>query len=222
MSVTLMAVAPSITWLLVSTRPSEVSTMPVPAEVAFSSPSVDTTSASAGSVLAAIWLADSTILAVAVVVSAEVEFVPPSTPASVAAATSATVPVTSGRRRRALTLTPALPSRRRKVLVTRTGRLLTGGARAQGRPAGPRIPVARGILAPARSTAGARTRGFPSPGGNASRRTAIAGACRPPPFGPCYADDCRRIAAVLRGQHPTPLPASGNPGVKPSPRNDRC
>src|SRR5262245_4241765 len=46
MSLTSMAVAPSTTWLLVSTRPSEVSTIPVPAACAPCMPSVVLTSTS--------------------------------------------------------------------------------------------------------------------------------------------------------------------------------
>src|SRR6516165_4233315 len=54
MSVALIDVAPSITWLLVSTSPDEVTTMPVPAASAFWSPSVDTMSTRPGSTLFAI------------------------------------------------------------------------------------------------------------------------------------------------------------------------
>ena len=66
MSVTEMEVAPSITWLLVSTSPFEVSTMPVPAASPFSSPSVDTTSTRPGETLAAIWEVLRTVLALVV------------------------------------------------------------------------------------------------------------------------------------------------------------
>src|SRR5215831_9357964 len=55
MSVALIDVAPSITWLLVSTSPDEVTTMPVPAACAPWSPSVDTMSTRPGSTLVAIW-----------------------------------------------------------------------------------------------------------------------------------------------------------------------
>src|SRR5690349_19009439 len=53
MSVTVMLVAPATTWLFVSTMPSEVSTMPVPAAAAFWAPSTVLMSTSAGSTLAA-------------------------------------------------------------------------------------------------------------------------------------------------------------------------
>src|SRR5215470_10924810 len=46
-----MDVAPLMTWLLVSTSPDDVSTIPVPAAVPFWLPSVETTSTTAGSVL---------------------------------------------------------------------------------------------------------------------------------------------------------------------------
>ena len=93
MSVTLIAVAPLITWLLVSTRPLADSTMPVPAEVAPWSPSVDTTSTSAGSTREAISLEDSAVLDVAVTVPATPWFMLPTNPPSAAPAASATAPV---------------------------------------------------------------------------------------------------------------------------------
>ena len=93
MSVTLIDVAPSITWLFVSTSPFEVSTMPVPAAVACSSPSVDTTSTSPGSTRDAIWLVESTVLEVAVAVLTEVGCRPPISPPAAAPAASATAPV---------------------------------------------------------------------------------------------------------------------------------
>src|ERR1700678_3963290 len=93
MSVTLMAVAPSMTWLLVSTSPVDVSTMPVPADVAFSSPSVDTTSTRPGSTREAIWLVDSTVLEVAVALPVDVVFVLPMPTPTAAPATSATAAV---------------------------------------------------------------------------------------------------------------------------------
>ena len=73
-SVTLMAVAPSMTWLLVRISPFEVSTIPVPAAMAPWRPSVDTTSTSPGSTRAAIWLVDRMVLDVAVTVPVAVEF----------------------------------------------------------------------------------------------------------------------------------------------------
>ena len=66
MSVTEMEVAPSITWLLVSTSPVEVSTMPVPAASAFWSPRVDTTSTRPGDTRAAIWEVLRTVVALVV------------------------------------------------------------------------------------------------------------------------------------------------------------
>ena len=48
MSVALIEVAPSMTWLLVSTSPLEVSTIPVPAALACWYPSVDTMSTRPG------------------------------------------------------------------------------------------------------------------------------------------------------------------------------
>ncbi len=90
---TLIEVAPSITWLLVSTSPFEVSTMPVPAEVACWHPSVDTMATSAGSTRSAIWLAESTVLEVAVAVPAGTRFTLPSNPPAAAPAASATAPV---------------------------------------------------------------------------------------------------------------------------------
>src|ERR1700735_3264621 len=93
MSVTLIEVAPSITWLLVKTSPVDVSTMPVPAEVACSSPSWDTTSTRLGSTRLAIWLVDSTVLDVAVAVLVVVVFVLPIRPPTAAPAASATTPV---------------------------------------------------------------------------------------------------------------------------------
>src|ERR1700733_5888978 len=61
MSVTLTAVAPLITWLLVRISPLDVSTMPVPSEVAFWSPSVAFTSTRPGSTLLAICDVDSAV-----------------------------------------------------------------------------------------------------------------------------------------------------------------
>ncbi len=52
-SVTVMAVAPSITWLLVLARPEGVGTIPVPAEMACWWPSVAVTSTRPGSTEAA-------------------------------------------------------------------------------------------------------------------------------------------------------------------------
>src|ERR1700744_4185788 len=93
MSVTLIAVAPSITWLLVRISPVEVSTMPVPAEVACSYPSVATTSTRLGSTRAAIWLVVSTVSEVAVAVFDDVVFMLPIRPPTAAPAASATTPV---------------------------------------------------------------------------------------------------------------------------------
>src|SRR4051795_3733255 len=61
MSVTVMLVAPATTWLLVSTTPSELITMPVPAASPFWAPRTVSMSTSAGSTLAAtaeIWLSE--------------------------------------------------------------------------------------------------------------------------------------------------------------------
>src|SRR3954452_6991314 len=61
MSVTVMLVAPATTWLLVSTTPSELITMPVPAASPFWAPRTVSMSTSAGSTLAAtaeIWPAE--------------------------------------------------------------------------------------------------------------------------------------------------------------------
>src|SRR6202035_576658 len=93
MSVTLIEVAPSMTWLLVKISPVEVSTMPVPAEAAPWYPSVDTTSTSAGSTREAIWLADSVVLEVAVTAPAAVWSMLPINPPNAAPAASATAPV---------------------------------------------------------------------------------------------------------------------------------
>ena len=93
MSVTLIEVAPSTTWLLVSTSPVEVSTMPVPADVACWRPSLDTTSTSAGSTREAIALLDSTVLEVAVAVPATVWPMLPISPPTAAPPASATAAV---------------------------------------------------------------------------------------------------------------------------------
>src|ERR1700693_2581186 len=53
MSLTLMAVAPLITWLFVSTSPEEVSTIPVPAAFSSWNPRTVSTSTSPGSTLSA-------------------------------------------------------------------------------------------------------------------------------------------------------------------------
>ena len=68
--------------------------MPVPAAVAPWSPSVDTTSTSAGSTRCAIWLADSGVLEAAVIVLAVSPCELPINPPTTAPAASATAPVT--------------------------------------------------------------------------------------------------------------------------------
>src|ERR1700744_2387719 len=73
MSVTLIAVAPLITWLFVSTMPLDDSTMPVPMAVSASgsSPSVEVTSTRDGSTLLAIWAAESPLCEVDAAVDPE-------------------------------------------------------------------------------------------------------------------------------------------------------
>jgi hypothetical protein len=86
----LIEVAPSITWLLVSTSPVEVSTIPVPAALPPWYPSVDTTSTTPGFTFAAIC---DVVSAVAPIASAA-----PS-PANISAATPADAPASKAWRR---------------------------------------------------------------------------------------------------------------------------
>src|ERR1700722_12375608 len=72
MSVTLIEVAPLITWLLVRISPLEVSTMPVPIASAFWKPSVEVTSTRPGSTLLAICDADSSFFEVEAALAPEV------------------------------------------------------------------------------------------------------------------------------------------------------
>src|ERR1700728_4096163 len=98
MSMTLIEVAPSITWLLVRISPVAVSTMPVPYEVDCSSPSVEITSTSPGSTLDAIWLAVRLLLDVVVAVpDGLVCRVFTSPPAAAPSARAATPVMTSAR-----------------------------------------------------------------------------------------------------------------------------
>src|ERR1700740_926744 len=80
MSLTLIDVAPATTWLLVSTSPVEVSTIPVPAAVAWARPCVEITSTRPGEVRLAIAAVLSRV-ALPVGEPAKAQAVPPATSA---------------------------------------------------------------------------------------------------------------------------------------------
>src|ERR1700684_3748299 len=98
MSVTLIAGAPSITWLLVSTSPDEVTTMPVPAASALWYPRVETMSTRPGSTRDAICDVLSAVLA-EVMAAIEVPSMAYTAPAPNARPTAATLAVIARRRR---------------------------------------------------------------------------------------------------------------------------
>src|SRR3984885_10009115 len=101
MSVTLIDVAPSITWLLVSTSPDEVTTMPVPAASALWYPGLETMSTRPGSTRDAICDVLSAVLA-EVMAAIEVPSMAYTAPAPTARPTAATLAVIARRRRRRL------------------------------------------------------------------------------------------------------------------------
>src|ERR1700689_1953081 len=98
MSGTLIDVAPSITWLLVSTSPDEVTTMPVPAASALWYPRVETISTRPGSTRDAICDVLSAVLA-EVMAAIEVPSMAYTAPAPNARPTAATPAVIARRRR---------------------------------------------------------------------------------------------------------------------------